>query len=352
MSSSAPVNRASWLKTPKGRLEIDEAPHEKPAKGEVVIKVHAVSIQPVDWKVQAYDFFIKSYPTILGTDVAGEIYEVGEGVTTVKKGDRVLGHAIFLATQQTKHSAFQLYTHAPAIAVSTIPSALSFEEASVLPLALSTAASGLYQSSYLGLPLPKANAPNPEGKGKVLLVWGGSSSVGATAIQLAVASGLRVVSTASPANFDFVKSLGVSAVVDYKDSQVVEKLVAELEKEGEEFAGVYDAISEGGSVEKSAEIATKVKGGKRFIATTLPPPEKLPAEVKTAGVFAPDIVTKGDGSIAKSIFLDFVPAALQNGSFKAKPDVLLAGKGLEDLEKGLEVQKKGVSAKKVVVSIV
>jgi len=64
----------------------------KAGKDQVVIKNHAVAVNPVDWKIQDYDFFVK-YPTVLGTDVAGEVHEVGEGVTHVKKGDRVLGHA-------------------------------------------------------------------------------------------------------------------------------------------------------------------------------------------------------------------------------------------------------------------
>lgn len=67
-------------------------------------------------------------------------------------------------------------------------------------------------------------------------------------------------------------------------------------------------------------------------------------------VFALDILFKEDARIAKAVYLDFVPKALQNGSLKPKPDPLVVGKGLEKVEEGLNVQKKGVSAKKVVVS--
>lgn len=187
-------------------------------------------------------------------------------------------HALGLGTGDTRHAAFQEYAVIHATTVAKIPDSVSFEEATVLPLALSTASAGLFQPGYLELPFPSPTAPASTGKS--ILVWGGSSSVGAAAIQLAKASGIRVVSTASPANHDAVKALGADVVVDYKDEDVVQKLVAALE--GTEFGGVYDAISEKGSIEAAAEVAQKV-GGKQFIATVLPPPENLPGNVKAAG---------------------------------------------------------------------
>jgi hypothetical protein len=195
---------------------------------------------------------------------------------------------------------------------------VTFEEASVLPLALSTAADGLYQSSFLNLPLPQSKAPNVDGKGKVVLVWGGASSVGATAIQLALASGLQVISTASPSNFDFVKSLGASAVFDYRSSSVLEDLVAALEKDGLEFAGVYDAVSTPESVLLSAKVAKAVKGGRKFVATTLPPPKDLPEGVKAASgtLFSSVLV-----SSTCSDYLPLVQSSLPT-SFLNTPDAL------------------------------
>ncbi|GAA5916996.1 hypothetical protein JCM8208_003425 [Rhodotorula glutinis] len=349
-------NSAAWYKARLAQLEVDDAPMWAAEKGEVLVKVHSVSIQPVDWKIQTYgyDQMVKQYPFILGTDVAGEVIEVGEGVSNVKKGDRVLGHCKSLASGEPKHSAFQRFAVLDALLVSAIPDSLTSEEATVLPLGLSTAASGLYPKRYLALPYPKPDSPNSDGKGKVLLVYGGSSSVGASAIQLAVASGLRVVTTCSPANFDLVKSLGAAAAFDYRTPKddLVSSLVAAVEKEGTEYAGAFDAISEHGSVELCAQVALKAFGGagQKFIAATLPPPQDLPDGISSEWIFAIDIALKEDAAVARAVYHDFVPAALKAHSLEAKPDPLVVGSGLENVQKGLDRQKEGVSAKKVVVT--
>lgn len=125
--------------------------------------------------------------------------------------------------------------------VTEIPDSLSFAQAVVLPLAVSTTCSGLYHPDYLGLPLPSATDATQTGQS--ILIWDGASSVGATTIQLAVASGLTVVTTASPPNHDFVKSLGAHVVLDYQSVTVAEDIASVLPA-GDSFLGVYDAIAE------------------------------------------------------------------------------------------------------------
>lgn len=140
-------------------------------------------------------------------------------------------------------------------ATAAIPEPLSFEQAVTLPLAISTASVGLYLPDYLGLPLPSTS---PESTGKTILVWGAASSVGATAVQLAAASGLRVTATASPANHQFVKDLGASVVFNYRSPTVVNDIVNELR--GKEIAGIYDSISEEATFEPLAAIAKELGG--------------------------------------------------------------------------------------------
>ncbi|GAA6053547.1 hypothetical protein JCM3770_005188 [Rhodotorula araucariae] len=349
-------NRAAWYKSRCAQFEVDDAPMWSAGDREVLVKVHSVAVQPVDWKIQTYgyDAMVKTYPFILGTDVAGEVIEVGAGVSNVKQGDRVLGHCKSLASGEPKHSAFQRFAVVDALLVAPIPDTLSYDAATVLPLGLSTAASGLYPQRYLALPPPYAGAANPAGKGKVLFVYGGSSSVGLCAIQLAVASGLRVVTTCSPNNFALVKSIGAAAAFDYRTPRagLLDALVGAVEAEGSEYAGAFDAISEGGSVELCAEVALRAFGGKgqKFIAATLQPPKDLPEGISSEWIFAIDIVLKESGAVARAVYHDYVPAALASGALQAKPDPLVVGAGLESVQRGLDRQKEGVSARKVVVT--
>lgn len=85
-------NEAAWIKVSKGRLEVDAAPTRQAGPGQVIVKVAHVAINPVDWKLQAYDppAFNLTYPDILGRDLAGEVVEVGENVTRVHVGQRVI----------------------------------------------------------------------------------------------------------------------------------------------------------------------------------------------------------------------------------------------------------------------
>ncbi|POY72690.1 hypothetical protein BMF94_4519 [Rhodotorula taiwanensis] len=393
-------NLAAWMQKAGAQIEVAQAPAWTPEKGEVLVKVrrcersltplfpaafyvtdptrrkvHSVSVQPVDWKgrrfrssprsdsreshsrlrslqIQDYGYFVKSYPFVLGSDVAGEVVQVGEGVNNLKDGDRVLGFSKALATGDSRHASFQKFSVVDALLTSQIPDSVSFNEAAVLPLALATAATSLYQSKHLDLPLPSADSPNRAGKGKVILVYGGSSSVGSAAIQLAAASGVAVVTTCSPANFDLVKSLGAAAAIDYRSDSAVQDAVKAIESAGTDFVGVCDAISEASTVERCAEIASKAFDGKGklYIATTQPRPEKLEGGVQAGGVFALDVLTVDDAKVAKSIYLDFSPLALANGTLRAKPDPLVVGKGLGSIQEGINVQRKGVSAKKVVIS--
>ena len=231
------TNQAAWLPEKGVQLKVDAAETGKPGSGQLLIKNHAVGINPVDWKIQDYGAFIEKFPVILGEDIAGEVAAVGEGVTDFKVGQRVLAYPLGLATKKESDNGFQLYTTVLAAATTALPDAISYEAACGLPLALSTAAHGLYGKDFLKLPLP---SNSPKKTGKTLLVWGGSSAVGAAVIQLAVASGFEVITTASEKNHDFVQSLGASKVYDYNSPSVVGDIVAYVNEK--DFVGGYDGM--------------------------------------------------------------------------------------------------------------
>ncbi|QIW96703.1 hypothetical protein AMS68_002221 [Peltaster fructicola] len=324
------TNQAAWLDEKGSRLRVGDAQEAKAGHNEVVIKNHAIAINPVDWKQQDNGWFIKQYPVILGCDISGEITEVGSGVSKFKAGDRVIGHCTALGTGDNKNGAYQLYSVLPGERVAKIPSSMSFEQAAVLPLAISTAADGLYKSAsegMLGLPYPTADT---KPSNKVLVVYGGSSSVGAITIQLATASGARVIALASERNFQF-------------DSDVVDKVVNAVQKLGGDFVGVYDAISlEDQSYHITVPILDKL--GKGNLAVTLPPPKQSLKSGKAGNVFA---ITK----TTDPVWNDFVEPALASGKLRAIPPPLVVGSGLEAVQKGCDENKKGVSAKKVVIKL-
>ena len=134
-----------------------------------------------------------------------------------KKGDRIAGFTHGVSNVEKEDGAFGEYAVVKGDIQMKIPDNVTDDEAATLGVGISTVGQGLYQS--LGLPLPgsgKADAP--------LLVYGGATATGTLAIQFAKLSGCDVITTCSPKNFDFVKSLGASAAFDYKEENVGQKV--------------------------------------------------------------------------------------------------------------------------------
>jgi NADPH:quinone reductase-like Zn-dependent oxidoreductase len=262
--------------------------------------------------------------------------------------------------------AFQIYSVLQAHMTSPIPSTLSYERAAVLPLGVSTAACGLFQKDQLALQYPSID---PKPTGKTLLIWGGSTSVGSNAIQLAVAAGYEVFTTASPRNFNYVKKLGASQAFDYNSDTTVEDLIHALK--GKTIAG---ALSIGqGSADACMDVLDKCKGNKFIAMASYPVPQPPPKRftlLQTALHYVPWIITNWfkcrargignkfifattliDNGVGKAIYEDFLPKALAQGTYIAAPDPQVVGKGLDCIQAGFDIQKKGMSAKKVVVSL-
>ncbi len=337
-----PSNSAAWYVAKNTKpLEIRAAPYTSPGANEIVIKNGALGINPADYGMQENELWPLIYPTILGEDVAGEVVEVGSAVSRFHKGDRVVGYALGLTTKRDCESAFQAYTVLTEGMTSHIPDFLPFERAAVLPLTLSTASNGLFSDGYLRLPYPTVH---PKPTGKALLVWGGATCVGSCGMQLAIAAGYEVITTASPKNFDYVKKLGAARVFDYHSATIVEELIEALK--GKVIAGALDCIGIQGVFESCVQVVSKSEG-KKFIATVrLPIPENLPHGIEAKFVMCSDIVHDGVG---KAVFVDYLPKALAEGKFIAAPDPQVVGKGLESVQAALDVVKRGMSAKKAVV---
>lgn len=177
------------------------------------------------------------------------------------------------------------------------------------------------------------------------MVWGGSSSVGATAIQLAVAAGVMVVSVAGEHNYYHVRNLGAAEVFDYKSPTVAEDIIAALE--GTQFLGICDCI--GTSESMLAWVPVYEELGGRY-GSVLPPPPDMPFGIEGANVLGPDIAFN-HARIGKAVWTDFIPAALEEGAFRPglKPWVFTGG--LEKVQDAVSAVKQGLSFEKAVVEL-
>ncbi|KLO04681.1 GroES-like protein [Schizopora paradoxa] len=251
--------KALFLESIGGEFAVRTTEIYKPGKGEILVKVLATALNPVDWKVPVHKFYVKEedHPAILGSDIAGIVEALGEGVTSFSIGDRV-----------NKYAGFQQYVLVPAEIVAKLPDNITFEQASTIPLGLATAVEGLYGDANRAKTGAKKLAPPPweaggEGafKGKSIVVIGGSTSVGQYVLQLLKLSGFStIITTASLHNADFLKSLGATHVIDRKAD-----LVSEARKilDGP-IDIVYDTVS---SKELQAQSLDLVAPGGQVIST-------------------------------------------------------------------------------------
>lgn len=281
--------------------------------------------------------------------------------------------------------AFQLYPVLREYMISPVPPSISDESAAVLGMAFSTAAFGLFSPDYLGLDPPRvpppANPPPGAAHPRAVIVTGGASSLGACAVQLAASAGYEVVSTCSPRNFALVRRLGAAHVFDYARPapELVADMVAALR--GRALAGALtvgagaDQVCAAVFKERAAaapQLPTRkfvaLAGGSRRDPATLDGAMVVPGLIyNMMGLMAKSAVRKiltgieikfvmikdvvNPDSCVSRVYQDFLGPALAAGQFVPAPDALVVGRGLEQIQEGLEVQKKGVSAQKVVVSL-
>ena len=175
------------------------------------------------------------------------------------------------------YGGFQKYVVVPRSAVAELPYSIPTSQGVVLPLGISTASAGLYQEGFLALPFPKVDEDRKP-LDRTILVWGGSSSVGSCCIQLAVASGVEVVTTASPSNFEYCKKLGASQCFDYHDDDVEDQIVKALK--GKTVTGAYHAVGGDGAVQSCAKIVDRSKGKAIVVTVRGVPDEGIPSSVR------------------------------------------------------------------------
>ena len=184
-------------------LIFEEAPRPAPGEGEILIRVHAASVNPFDAAVRAgymVDFFSHELPLILGTDASGVVEEVGPGVQTFAPGDDVYARA-----GVHRDGSYAEYVVVAAADAAIKPQTLDFIHAAAIPHVVLTAWQGLYEAGDLA-------------EGQTVLIHGAAGGVGHVAVQLAKLRGATVIGTAS-SNLAFLDELGVDQAIDYSTSR-------------------------------------------------------------------------------------------------------------------------------------
>ncbi|MCH4825525.1 NADP-dependent oxidoreductase [Planococcus halocryophilus] len=222
---------------------------EKPSiqEDQVLVEIHATSINPIDWKVRAgylKDMLPFEFPIILGWDAAGIIVEKGSKVTNFEIGERV-----FTRPATTNQGTYAEYVPVDENLLAKMPASMSFEEAAAIPLAGLTAWQCLVDFGGVK-------------KDDKVLIHAGAGGVGNFAIQIAKSLGAYVTTTASEKNDAFVKSLGADRVINYKTEEFSEML--------EDYDFVLDSM--GGEVQSNSYKILKPKG--KLVSIAQPPNEE------------------------------------------------------------------------------
>ena len=205
-------------------FELRDVPKPVPQAGQVLVRVHATSINPLDFQVRRGDYTdYVPLPSITGHDVSGVVEAVGPGVTSFVPGDEVW----YTPQIFDGPGSYAEYHVAAESIVGKKPASLSHIEAATLTLVGGTAWEALVVRAALRV-------------GESILVHGGAGGVGHVAIQLAKAIGAKVFTTVREANFEFARNLGADVVIDYEQEDYVDAILRETDGRGVDV--VFDTI--------------------------------------------------------------------------------------------------------------
>lgn len=288
-------------------LKYEDVPRPSPGQGEMLIRVAAAGVNPVDAKFRKAGR--PSLPFTPGFDVAGTVEEAGPGVSTFKKGD-----AVFAYVPLSRGGGYAEYAIVKEPEAAAKPAKTTLPQAAGLPVAALTAWQGLFDTAKLQ-------------KGQTVLIHGGSGGVGTMAVQLAHWKGARVLATASTENQAYLKQLGADVAIDYK-TQKFEDVAKDVDV-------VLDTVG-GDTADRSFDVLKK--GGIIVSIVGHLSQEKA----KAAGVRAVDILVKPSGAQLREI-----AGLVDSGDLKP---VVTKELPLEDAAKAHELIETGHTRGKIVLT--
>ena len=292
-------------------LNYTETEKPAPKADEVLIKIHASAVNPVDWKIRdgMGEMFGIELPAILGCEIAATIEETGADVKNFKTGDEVFGYL------ESHTGGYAEYSAAKESGIAKKPKNVDFENASAIPVGALTAYQSLFDLAGLQ-------------SGQKVLIHAASGGVGSMAVQLAKAKGAYVIGTASGKNEQFVKDLGADEFVDYTKEKFEDRV--------KDVDVVFDTIG-GDTQERSFQ--TLKKGG--FLVTLVHPPSEDLA--KKFGVKAEMV-----NAAANAEQLNEFAELAEQGKLKTHVETVLP---MSEIKKAHELSKAGKTRGKIVLKV-
>ncbi|KAF4126190.1 NADPH:quinone reductase or related Zn-dependent oxidoreductase [Geosmithia morbida] len=342
-------NEAFWIDEAQADGRVGPAPMPTCGPDEIVVRIRAVSVNPIDKAVQQDGLFLTEYPAIIGVDGAGEVCAVGANVRGYAPGDHVIScfTGMLPPAAEYQKAAYQRYAVAHPGLSCKLPKSVAFSEAAVLPLAMISAADALFNTTGMQLSWPQVPPATPSGK--TVVVWGASSSVGSCAVQLLVAAGYTVVAVAGAHNFDLCKTAGATQVFDHSSPTIVENIAEKLA--GDDIAGILGVIVTEEALQSVVDLHVKLRS-KGKAGSLVPPHMEIPCKVpegltvtKTHCGYVPY------EGLALHLWGEWLPEAMANGTLKYLPAPVVVGKGLDKIQDAIYRQMKGVSGQKIVIDI-
>jgi NADPH:quinone reductase-like Zn-dependent oxidoreductase len=297
----------------QSELSYEEAPLPTVGANDVLIRVVAAAVNPVDWKIREghlKDMVSYSMPVILGWDVSGTVEATGGDVSKFKVGD-----AVFSRPNIKRNGSYAVFLAVNEEEVALKPKTISHVDAASLPLAGITAWEALFNTAQLS-------------ENQRILIHAGAGGVGTLAIQLAKSRGAYVITTTSAKNLELVKSLGADEAIDYK-SQRFEEIVKDVD-------AVFDTI--GGEVQEHSWSV--LKPGGILISIVSPPSTELAAKYKVRSAF---VFIQPNAEI-----LTQLAVLVDDGTVRP---IVGAEFALEDIAKAHSLSESGHSVGKIVLYV-